>query len=118
MFWNTSKTPVIYFLIADELLIFDRVAQTITILVSAVLEGSPSPTEAYDEAVGEIDRLVSLLEQPSDHLPVDMVDDVPGLDFSSNVPREVFLNNVVRAQKYITAGDIIQVVGSQRFSIE
>jgi anthranilate synthase component 1 len=112
------KTPVIYFLIADELLIFDRVAQTITILVSAVLDGSPSPTEAYEEAVGEIDRLVSLLEQPSDHLPVDMVDDVPGMAISSNVPKEVFLNNVVRAQKYITAGDIIQVVGSQRFSTD
>ena len=37
------KTPVMYFLIADELLIFDRVAQTITILVSAVLDGSPNP---------------------------------------------------------------------------
>jgi anthranilate synthase component 1 len=30
----------------------------------------------------------------------------------------VFLENVVRAKKYITAGDIIQVVGSQRFSTE
>jgi anthranilate synthase component I len=110
------QTPVMYFLIADELLIFDRVAQTITILVSAVLDGSPSPQEAYEEAVGEIDRLVSLLEQPSEHLPVDVVEDVPGVIFSSNVPKEVFLDNVVRAKKYITAGDIIQVVGSQRFS--
>ena len=66
--------------------------------------------------MGEIDRLVSLLEQPSDHLPVDVVDDVPGVSFSSNVPREIFLDNVVRAKEYITAGDIIQVVGSQRFS--
>ncbi len=112
------KTPVMYFLIADELLIFDRVAQTITILVSAVLDGSPNPQEAYEEAVGEIDRLVSLLEQPSQHLPVDMVNDVPDVPFSSNVPKEVFLDNVVRAKKYITAGDIIQVVGSQRFSTE
>ena len=112
------KTPTLYFLIADELLIFDRVAQTITILVSAVLQGSPGPAEAYEEAVGEIERLVSLLEQPSHHVPVDMVDDVPPLDFSSNMPKEVFLENVVRAKQYITAGDIIQVVGSQRFSSE
>jgi anthranilate synthase component 1 len=112
------QTPVMYFLIADELLIFDRVMQTITILVSAVLDGSPSPQEAYEEAVEEINRLVSLLEQPCEHLPVDVVDDVPGVVFSSNVPKEVFLENVVRAKKYITAGDIIQVVGSQRFSTE
>ena len=32
------KTPVMYFLIADQLLIFDRVAQTITVLVNAILE--------------------------------------------------------------------------------
>jgi anthranilate synthase component 1 len=107
-----------YFLIADELLIFDRVAQTITILVSAVLDGSPNPAEAYEEAVGEIDRLVSLLEQSSEHLPVDLRHDVPDIPFSSNVPKDVFLKNVDRAKEYITAGDIIQVVGSQRFSSE
>ncbi|MGP8200351.1 MAG: anthranilate synthase component I [Limisphaerales bacterium] len=112
------KTPVMYFLIADELLIFDRVAQTITILVNAVLEEGSDPNEAYEEAVGEIERLVSLLEQPSTHLPVDLANDVPDVPFSSNVPKEVFLENVVRAKKYITAGDIIQVVGSQRFSTE
>src|SRR5271169_5782724 len=57
------KTPVLYFLIADELLVFDRVEQTITILVNAVLDGR-TPAEAYEEATGEIDRLLSLLEQP------------------------------------------------------
>jgi anthranilate synthase component 1 len=68
--------------------------------------------------VGEIERLVSLLEQPSQHLPVDLVDDLPDVAFASNLPKEVFLDNVVRAKKYITAGDIIQVVGSQRFATE
>ncbi len=112
------KTPVIYFLIADELLIFDRVNQTITILVSAVLDGSPSPQEAYEEAIGEIDRLATLLEQPSEHLPADMAADDVSAPFTSNVAKEIFLENVVRAKKYITAGDIIQVVGSQRFSTD
>src|SRR5580693_1235586 len=37
------KTPVMVFLIADELLIFDRADQTITILVNAVLDGSSKP---------------------------------------------------------------------------
>ena len=44
-------TPTLYFLIADELLIFDRVQQTITILVNAVVEEAASPAEAYENAV-------------------------------------------------------------------
>src|ERR1044071_811789 len=62
-------TPTMVFLIADQLLIFDRVAQTITVLVNAVLEDAASPEEAYENAVAEIERLVSLLEQPSEHRP-------------------------------------------------
>ena len=38
------------------------------------------------------------------------------MPFESNVPKEKFFANVVKAKEYITAGDIIQVVGSQRFS--
>ena len=109
-------TPTLYFLIADQLLIFDRVAQTITVLVNAVLDDAGSPAEAYENAVAEIDRLVALLEQPSEHHPVSVPDTVPSIPFESNVPRETFSANVSKAKEYIVAGDIIQVVGSQRFS--
>ena len=110
------QTPTMYFLIADELLIFDRVAQTITVLVNAVVDEAASPAEAYENAVGEIERLVSLLEQPIEHFPVTVPRDVPSVPFESNVPKEKFFANVLKAKEYITAGDIIQVVGSQRFS--
>jgi anthranilate synthase component 1 len=110
-------TPVMYFLIADQLLIFDRVAQTITVLVNAVLGEGVTPEEAYEEAVGEIDRLVSLLEQPMEHRPVTLPAGEPSLAFESNITREQFHANVVKAKEYITAGDIIQVVGSQRLSM-
>ena len=62
------KTPVMYFLIADQLLIFDRVAQTITILVNAILDDAESPAEAYENAASEIERIISLLEQPGEHM--------------------------------------------------
>jgi anthranilate synthase component 1 len=110
------KTPTMYFLIADELLIFDRVAQTITILVNAVLDAAATPSDAYEDAVGEIERLVSLLEQPTEHIPITLPQEVPQIPFESNVTREKFTANVLKAKEYITAGDIIQVVGSQRFS--
>jgi anthranilate synthase component 1 len=110
------RTPVMYFLIADQLMIFDRVAQTITVLVNAVIEDAAGPAEAYESAVAEIDRLVSLLEQPTEHHPVGVPAVAPSIPFESNVPREKFSANVLKAKEYITAGDIIQVVGSQRFS--
>ena len=109
-------TPTMVFLIADQLLIFDRVAQTITVLVNAVLDDASSPEEAYENAVAEIERLVSLLEQPSEHRPVSVPNETPPVPFESNVPKEKFFANVSKAKQYITAGDIIQVVGSQRFS--
>ncbi len=110
------KTPVMYFLIADQLLTFDRAQQTITILVNAVLEDAESPAEAYENATSEIDRIVSLLEQPSEHQPVTLPAEVPPISFESNQSSEKFFANVEAAKKYIRAGDIIQVVGSQRFS--
>ena len=110
------QTPVMYFLIADQLLIFDRVAQTITILVNAILDDSANPAEAYENAVGEIERLVSLLEQPSEHSAVTLTEGIPAVAFESNQSKEKFGANVLKSKEYITAGDIIQVVGSQRFS--
>src|SRR2546425_1278486 len=93
-----------------------EILQNSTVLVNAVLEDAASPEEAYENATGEIDRLVSLLEQPSEHHPVTIPVEVPSIPFESNVAKEKFFANVLKAKQYITSGDIIQVVGSQRFS--
>ena len=110
------KTPVMYFLVADQLLVFDRVAQTLTVLVNAILDDAASPEEAYENATSEIDRIIALLEQPSAHQPATLPSEIPPVAFESNVTPEKFQANVMAAKKYIAAGDIIQVVGSQRFS--
>ena len=111
-------TPTMYFLIADELLVFDRVNQTLTILVNAVVDEFAAPAEAYENATAEIERLVSLLEQPSESRPLTVPKEVPEIAIESNVSKEKFLANVLKAKEYIRSGDIIQVVGSQRFSTQ
>lgn len=111
-------TPTMYFIVADQLLVFDRVAQTITMLVNAAIDEAASPADAYETATEEIERLLSLLEQPSEHHPVSVPGEVPPLPFTSNQAKDKFLANVQASKKFITAGDIIQVVGSQRFSVE
>jgi anthranilate synthase component 1 len=110
------KTPVMYFLIADQILIFDRAAQTITILVNAILDENTNAEDAYENATDEIERIISLLEQPSEHQPITLPTEIAPLAFESNLTLEKFQANVLAAKKYIQAGDIIQVVGSQRFS--
>jgi anthranilate synthase component 1 len=47
---------------------------------------------------------------------VTLPEDVPPLPFESNMEREAFLAKVEQAKRYIVSGDIIQVVGSQRFT--
>jgi len=110
-------TPVLYFLIADELLVFDRVSQTLSVMVNAFIDGTASPEAVYEDAVSEIERLISLLEQPAEHPLVSLPTEVPSLPVTSNLSPEDFHARVRRAQEYIVAGDIIQVVGSQRFSV-
>jgi len=109
-------TPVMYYLIADQLVVFDRVAQTMTVIVNAVVEDGVPPGEYYDDAVGEIERLVELLRQTCTYDPVILPEDPKPVNFQSNIPREKFFANVQKSKQYIQAGDIIQVVGSQRFS--
>lgn len=109
-------TPTLYMLIADELLIFDRVSQTLTVLVNAIVELGQKAEDAYEDAVAEIDRIVELLRQPLAAEPVELPAEPPFVEFASNTTQSQFEANVLEAKKYITAGDIIQIVGSQRFS--
>src|SRR5262249_17173341 len=92
------QTPVMYFMIADELLVFDRAAQTLTVMVNATLDDAANPAEAYDNAIAEIERLISLLEQPSEHRPATLPAEVPSIPFESNVPKEKFFANVLKAK--------------------
>ncbi len=112
---NDLLTPTVCFFIADRLLIFDRVAQTLTILVNAVLDPGSCPEAVYDGAVREIEKIVENLAKPTPYAPATVSVEPTPAPFVSNMEREKFLANVAVAKKYITAGDIIQVVGSQRF---
>ena len=118
---STSKPAVIgafdsCFLITDTLLIFDNVRQKIKVVANAHLDGS-SPEDAYREAVSRIDALIARLKT---QLPPAATSSPSGkpVSFVSNVSREGFEAAVEKAKEYIRAGDIIQVVLSQRFSGE
>ena len=104
------QTPTLYFLITDELLIFDRASQTLTILANALIEPGSDPAAAYDKAVAQIERLVALLDRPSAQHSVTLPLEWPHVPFESNLSRGSSWPMWQEAKKYITAGDIIQIV--------
>ncbi|MCM2357168.1 MAG: anthranilate synthase component I [Geobacteraceae bacterium] len=117
----TEKPAVIgaydsYFLITDTLVIFDNVRQKIKVVSNAHLEEGVSPETAYAEAVAKIEAIIGKLKSslpPSEAAPRD-----EKVCFVSNVSRVAFEESVVKAKEYVKAGDVIQVVLSQRFSGE
>jgi anthranilate synthase component 1 len=111
------NVPDLSMMLTGTLLVFDNVRQTIKVIANAALEDSLSPQAAYRGANDRIDEMVARLAALP---PLPLLDDsapnrsVP-TTISSNQTREGYQLMVLAAKEYIAAGDIIQVVPSQRF---
>ncbi|OGU18199.1 MAG: anthranilate synthase component I [Geobacteraceae bacterium GWC2_53_11] len=103
-----------YFLITDTIVIFDNMTQKIKVVSNAHLQGGLSPEEAYAEATKKIEAIVQRLRTPL--LPESRKPAGSPIELTSNVTREQYEASVEKAKEYVRAGDIIQVVPSQRFS--
>ncbi|MCC6483458.1 MAG: anthranilate synthase component I [Armatimonadetes bacterium] len=101
------------FLLTDSLLIFDHVQHRLKVLVNARVDGDPE--EAYARATAKIEEIIALLKRPAP-----LSDSTSGsqrdIQMTPNVPRHEFEAAVERCKEYIRAGDVIQVVLSQRLS--
>jgi anthranilate synthase component 1 len=95
------------------LVVFDHVQHRVWIIGNVFTEGKGSLREKYDAAVREIRRTRSRLAQP---LPPPRRRSGGPLRVASNMTEAQFVAGVRQAKKYIRAGDIFQVVTSQRFS--
>jgi anthranilate synthase component 1 len=107
--------PLLYFVLADSLVIFDRARQTIRLAVNAHVAAGTNAERAYDAAVLEIERLFGLLRQPATLRPAPLSEIAKPHVPAGNFTQPQFESLVERAKEFIRAGDIIQVVLSQRF---
>jgi anthranilate synthase component 1 len=113
---DTLDLPDLYFLITDTILIFDHVNNRLKIVSNAHVHDDPDA--AYNEAVRKIGDLERVLRRP---LVVTTERIHAGEDerpFRSSFTKEAFCAAVDKAKEYICAGDIFQVVLSQRFERE
>ncbi len=110
--------PDIYLLACETLLVFDHAFKTLKVVHNARL-GGRSAREAYDEAVARIDAVVECLRTPVTQLSDDIrpTGEIT-LPFRSNFEKADFERAVERCLEYIRAGDVIQVVPSQRLAVE
>jgi len=102
------------------LIAFDHVQHRLWIVRNVFTEGHGSLLAKYDAAVREIKRTRQLLEEPVAAEQPKKSSKTPNrasLKVSSNFRRREYLDVVRKAKQYIRAGDIFQVVLSQRFSV-
>ena len=101
------------------LIAFDHVQHRLWIVRNVFTEGKGSLQEKYDAAVKEIERTRKLLEKPVAGEERKRTSDTktnPRPSVTSNFGKPAYLAAVRNAKKYIRAGDVFQVVISQRFS--
>jgi len=106
--------PESLFYFTDTMLVFDHVTHKIKALSHVRLDGDIEA--AYGEAVRKIEALLARLREP---VPAD--GPVPAREkgdgsFTSNFSRADFEKSVLKIKEYISAGEAIQVVLSQRLA--
>ena len=108
-------------MLADSLLVFDQVKRQLTAVAYADLSSGEDPEAGYAEALARIRTLEELMHKP---LPASVEplrwhdasseEIASNLDTTSNVGQESFEAAVLRGEGHIEAGDVFQLVLSQR----
>jgi anthranilate synthase component 1 len=117
---DDRNLPDLAFAFYDQMVVFDHVSKTIVVVVMARV-GAPDADlrKAYQQACARVDDLVrQLAENPCELQPVDIwTADEPKLEYRSNFAQADFEAAVRKCVEYIRAGDIFQVVISQRLEL-
>jgi anthranilate synthase component 1 len=107
--------PDIFFMLTDTLVIFDNITHMIKVVSNAHIEGK-SITAAYKEATTKIDAIVKKLRRGVRSQKSGIgKKSRKASKLASNFTQPEYEQAVLRAKEYIKAGDIFQVVPSQRF---
>ena len=112
---NIDKTdelnvPDILLMVSNDLLVVDNLSSKVYIITHI------DPTEnSYDDAILKLDAIDKDIKQLIEH-KTSASENIKPTDFVSSFGKKNFLKAVKDVQKYIIAGDVMQVVPSQRLS--
>ena len=96
--------------------IFDSVKDEIIVVTPVWPDQGVDAKAAYARATARLDEAVAALERPCPASRAEVPANLPtGVPIESNMTKDEYFAVVARAKEYIMAGDIFQVVPSQRF---
>ena len=111
---DPQGVPQSVFMFADTMLVFDHLRHHIKVV--SHVRPDEDVERAYREATDKIDALVDRLSQPLERPPGLQQAGPSDAEITSNFTRPQYEEAVRKCVEYIYAGDVIQVVNSQRFS--
>jgi len=115
--WNRADQlglPDVLLMLSEEVAVFDNLKGRLYLIVHA----DPAQPQAYARAHRRLDELAFRLRRSGPSYPEVLDPKALGEeDFKSSFTREEYCALVEKAKEYIRAGDIFQVVPSQRLSV-
>jgi anthranilate synthase component I len=99
------------------MVVFDTVKDTVTIVTPVRVSREQSTDAAYEAAAGRLSEVINSFNRPLPHDAATTAGQLETPSPVSNTPEADYLAMVRRAKEYIYAGDVFQVVLSQRFSV-
>jgi anthranilate synthase component 1 len=112
--------PDLAFAFYDRMLVFDNIDKTMYVVVTARVDGEADAERAYGEAQRRVDATVTELSATPVGLQCTDIDTsgAATVPYRSNFRQEDFEASVRKCVQYIQAGDIFQVVISQRLELD
>lgn len=106
------NTPDIFLMVSDEVMVFDNVKGKLYLIVHA----DPAQADALLLAEQRLDALVAGIHAPLKVNPQPASKPLTEADFVSSFGEQAFKRVVNTVKDYVLAGDVMQVVPSQRLS--
>lgn len=113
---DTLDLPDVLLVFTNILVIFDHLKHTVKILANARIKDEPAD-RTYRETCAQIDEIVGRLNNTVAVHPISVNTQVDVEEIDANFTKEEYIKAIEKAKEYIFAGDILQVVPSQRFSV-
>ena len=113
---DDADQPETIFIACKRLIVFDHFTHMIRVVAFALLDEGMDLKDSYKKACQEVEETILELQRPLSG--VLKADSFSLTELESNFDKEDFKKAVKKAKDYIIAGDVIQVVLSQRFAGE